>query len=121
MPQVFPDGEFLYYDKGDLYPEECSVWRLPVEGGEETMVLDSVACGNSVVVGERGVYFFSKPDEKGHSEIRFRDLMTGETRKLLTIEQQVTAWISVAPDGRTLLYSQNDQAGSDLMLVENFR
>ena len=29
--------------------------------------------------------------------------------------------IALSPDGRTLLYSQIDDAGSDLMLVENFR
>jgi hypothetical protein len=29
--------------------------------------------------------------------------------------------MSVSPDEHWLLYSQVDQAGSDLMLVENFR
>jgi predicted Ser/Thr protein kinase len=30
-------------------------------------------------------------------------------------------FLAVSPDDRTILYSRNDQAGSDLMLVENFR
>jgi hypothetical protein len=29
--------------------------------------------------------------------------------------------IAVSPDGRTILYTQLDEAGSDLMRVENFR
>jgi hypothetical protein len=29
--------------------------------------------------------------------------------------------LSISPDGRWVLYTQMDQAGSDLMLVENYR
>jgi hypothetical protein len=29
--------------------------------------------------------------------------------------------VAVSPDGRWILYTQFDQAGSELMLVENFR
>jgi Tol biopolymer transport system component len=29
--------------------------------------------------------------------------------------------LSVSPDGRWILYTQVDQAGSDLILVDNFR
>jgi hypothetical protein len=32
-----------------------------------------------------------------------------------------THQITVSPDGRTILYTQLDDAGSDLMLVVNFR
>jgi hypothetical protein len=29
--------------------------------------------------------------------------------------------LTVAPNGRSILFAQMDQSGSDLMLVENFR
>ena len=29
--------------------------------------------------------------------------------------------MTVSPEGQTILYSQYDESGSDLMLVENFR
>jgi len=119
VPQESPDGKFLYYQKG--YPESCSVWRMPVGGGEESKVLDSVHCAGRWALGGQGIYFFAKPDEKGQSDIRFYEFATGRISKILTVEREVQDWIEVSPDGRTILYTQIDEAGSDLMLVENFR
>ena len=90
-----------------------------VEGGEETKVLDSVAL--IWTVGKEGIYFITGPDQQGHSAICVHEFATGKTRKLTTIERPVSFGMDVSPDGRTLLYSQLDEAGSDLMLVENFR
>ena len=53
--------------------------------------------------------------------IRFYEFATRKIQKLLTIERPVHLAIAVSPDGRTILYTQLDEAGSDLMLVENFR
>jgi Tol biopolymer transport system component len=38
----------------------------------------------------------------------------------LSIERSA-GYPAVSPDGRSIIYQQQDQAGSDLMLVENFR
>ena len=43
------------------------------------------------------------------------------SRKILTTEREVDEAIAVSRDGRTILYTQRDEAGSDLMVVENFR
>ena len=122
-PLESPDGKSLYFMKGDNYPEQCSVWKLPVAGGEETRVLDSILCNGSWEVREEGIYYFAKPDEKGRSEIRLHEFATGRTRKILMLDLQsfAFAWLTASPGGRTILYSKYDQAGSDLMLVENFR
>ena len=40
MPKESPDGMFIYYQTG--WPTQCSVWKMQVGGGEETMVLDAV-------------------------------------------------------------------------------
>jgi hypothetical protein len=37
-----PDGKFFYYAKGRRMP---GIWRIPVEGGEETLVLDEHKAG----------------------------------------------------------------------------
>ena len=113
------DGKFLYYDKG--WPSNYSIWRVPTSGGTETQVVDSVHPEGGWVVLGKGIYFISKPDEKGLSLIRFKDLDTGSIRTIAPIEGRVHWGFAVSPDQRTFLYSQFDDAGSDLMLVENFR
>jgi len=119
MPQESPDGKFLYYKKYTAY--SCSVWRMPVGGGEEARVITSVHPPGGHRVREQGIYFFRAPDGQGHSDICFYEFATGKTRKILTIERPIGFYIEVSPDGRTILYNQVDQVGSDLMLVENFR
>jgi Tol biopolymer transport system component/predicted Ser/Thr protein kinase len=121
LPQESPDGKFLYYMKADRYPDQCSVWRMPTGGGEETRVVDSTSCYSPYRAVERGIYFVTPSDEQRRCEMRYRDLSTGEMRKIVTIEQQLAGFIDVSSDGRTILYTQVDEAGSDLMLVENFR
>ena len=83
---------------------------MPVGGGEETKVLDSVHFTGLWTVGKEAIYFFTQPDEKGHSDIRFYEFATGKTRKILTIERRVDTHIAVSPDGRTILYPQLDRS-----------
>lgn len=118
-PQESPDGKFLYYSKG--WPNPLSVWRMLVEGGEETKILDSVNPGTMWTVGPKGIYFFASADGKGRSDLRLYEFATSKTRKLLTVERSLGYGLTVSPDDRTVLYTQVDEAGSDLMLVENFR
>ncbi|HSB14935.1 MAG TPA: hypothetical protein VLE22_10785, partial [Bryobacteraceae bacterium] len=119
LPHESPDGKFVYYSKGWPFPQ--SVWRVPAEGGEKTKVLDAVHPYGLWTVGKEGIYFFTVPDKKRHSDLSIYEFATGKTRKILTIERRVATFIAVSPDGRTILYPQVDEAGSDLMLVENFR
>ncbi len=64
---------------------------------------------------ERGIYFITP----SRSDISYHDFSSGTTRKILTVER--AHFIEASRDGRTILYTQVDGAGSDLMLVENFR
>jgi len=121
LPQVSPDGKYLYYMKPDRYPEECSVWRVPAGGGEETVVLGSTACHPAYAVGEQSIYFFTPSDKQDRKDLTLYEGPTGRTRKIMTIEQPEAMYMAVSPDGRTILYTRTYQSGSDLMLVENFR
>jgi len=114
-----PDGKFIYYHK--RWQRDLSVWRVPVEGGEEVKVLNPVNADGRWTLGRDGIYFFTPPDKQGQCDIRLYEFSTGKIRKILTVAKGILEQIAVSPDSRTILYTQLDEAGSDLMLVENFR
>ena len=73
-------------------------------------------------VTDKGIYFITKPAEPGaHPTIRFYAFADGSTRLIATLEKPVCMGLSIAPDGRSLLYSQVEREDADLMLVEGFR
>jgi len=119
IPQESPDRRFIYYIK--LVGTPCSVWKMPVGGGEETGILDSVHCAGQWAFWKEGIYFFRPASEKGHSDICLYEFAIGKISKVLTIERPIFYYIEASPDGRTILCTQLDQAGTDLMLIENFR
>jgi hypothetical protein len=108
------DGKFVYFSK-DRW--QSSIWRVPVGGGEETKIVES-ALGQAFVVASKGIYFVSWPDVKTVQFLRFA---TGKVTTIATIKRRAEWGLSVSPDERYVLYTQNDQIGSDLMLIENFR
>lgn len=114
-----PDGKFLYYGKG--WPNEYCLWRVSTSGGEESLVVDSLHPRGGQVVADEGIYFISKPDDKGVSHIRFKDSASSELRTIAPIRGRVGWGLTVSPDRRSFLYTRAEPTGSDLMLVENFR
>jgi Tol biopolymer transport system component len=111
-----PDSQWVYYTKSD---GASSLWRVPTEGGEEAQVLESVD-QRAFAVAKEGIYFIPRPDSAGCNAIQFFNFGTKRIRPIATIEKPLFLYVSVSPDGRWILFSQADQVGSDLMLVENF-
>src|SRR5439155_9033447 len=99
-----PDGQFLYYEKG--WPDNYGIWRVPTNGGKETLVVDSLDPQGGHVVVDQGIYFISKPDEKGISSIRFKDFATGSIRTIVPIKGRVSWGLAVSPDRHSFLYTQ---------------
>jgi Tol biopolymer transport system component/DNA-binding winged helix-turn-helix (wHTH) protein len=116
-PQESSDGRFLYYVKGGK--EITSLWRVPVEGGDETQVLTSVCCLNFAVM-DQGIYFIPEPPPEGNSSVKFLNFATGKTTTIAKLSGSSGYGSSVSRDGKWLLYSQYEQKGADLVLVENF-
>ena len=120
-----PAGEFLYYVKR-LDDRDIALWKIPVSGGEESKVLDSVA-GRNFAILPGGIYFMQVPkegDRDPSASIRFLNLADGRVEIIARLPSntiQVTQGLDVSPDGQTILYSQVDDISSDLMLIEGFR
>ena len=63
--------------------------------------------------------FTSSPARRPlHSEIL--EFRTGRQRILAKLDDHII-YLSLSPDRKSILYSQNERAGSDLMLVEHFQ
>jgi hypothetical protein len=92
-----------------------------VEGGEETLVLEQLAATLWGYWGltQEGIYFY---DAATHA-IEFFSFATRKVTKVVTPERDPLFFnpgFSVSPDGRWILYAQNDISASHIMLVDNF-
>jgi hypothetical protein len=97
--------------------------RSPIEGGQATKILEGLSSYISLAIVNGGVYFvpLQRP-----SSIRFLSFTTNQIRPVSSLEKPIEVseeggGLAVSPDGRWILCTQFDQAGSELMLVENFR
>jgi Tol biopolymer transport system component len=111
------DGQYLYFTKGE---RDASLWRMSIDGGGEAQVLPSVYRYNFAVT-RRGIYFTPNREKDGSSSVEFLNFASGRVTQVAKIEKSLDLGITVSPDGQTVLYTQIDYEGSDLMLVENFR
>ena len=116
--QESPDGRFLYYLKDGR--EFTSLWKVPVEGDDETQVLESVCCSNFAVV-DQGIYFIPEAPPGDNSSLKVFNFGTRKVTTLAELSGLAAYGFSVSPDSHWLLYSQYEQQGADLWLVENFR
>ena len=113
------DGRFVYYLLNGVEGGNTELRRVPVEGGEEIRIIESL-CAQDFAVAEHGIYFFSGCENPAVQRFNFA------TRKVETVakaEGGMAYGFSVSPDSRWLLYAVYDNAReqSDLMMVEKFR
>lgn len=114
------DGKFLYFNKALA---ATSLWKVPIQGGQASKVVDGLSSYISLAIVNGGVYFV--PQQK-RTSIHFLSFATSMIKPVANLEKPVEGFgpdgsLSVSPDGRWILCAQFDQAGSELMLVENFR
>ena len=116
--QESPDGGHLYYVPGQ---HSDALWRVPIEGGEAARITPNLRHSSNYKVSPEGVYFVSAQADDAGASIHFLDFASGDTHNVVEIPRQIQHGLSVTKDGKNLIWSQLDQTGADLMLVENFR
>jgi Tol biopolymer transport system component/tRNA A-37 threonylcarbamoyl transferase component Bud32 len=114
------DGKSVYYAKLDA----PGIWKVPAAGGEETRVLDRGGVAVWALTGQ-GICFFDLNGSTGIA-LKFYNFATGKVTLLRQFSKDTSVdtgatSLSVSPDGGWILYTQLDQSGSNLMLVENYR
>jgi Tol biopolymer transport system component len=114
-----PDGKYLYYAKGR---SAAGVWRKRLPNGPEESVLERVKPGywGSWAVVENGIYF---SDQTGASPggIFFYEFSNQKIRQIGEVNKPFAVTDSafaVSPDRRYILYTQIDQSGSDIKIME---
>jgi Tol biopolymer transport system component/DNA-binding winged helix-turn-helix (wHTH) protein len=116
------DGQFVYYSKGFNVD---GLWKVAVNGGEEVQVLDFPKAGfwGYWALVETGIYFVNSVSVR-HAALQFLSFARRGVVPVATLDGNPVPYepgIAVSPDGRWILYTQEDNRSSDIMLVENFR
>ncbi len=121
VPEESPDRQWIYYS-GHPVVRATNLRRAPSRGGEATDVFPEQVAGRNFVVAEAGIWYLTpSPSVKEGSLLRFFDFASKTTRTVHRTEHPVGPGLTLAPDGRRILFTQQDRRGSDLMVVENFR
>ena len=116
------DGQYFYYAKGRSMP---GIWRVPVAGGEESLIVDHHQAGlwRYWAVTDKGIYF-ATAETASHPIIEFFNFATEKITTIAKLNKplfKTDPGLAVSPDEKSLLLVQMDQKGSDIMLMENFR
>ena len=116
------DGKSLYYAKGI---DVDGLWSVAVNGGEEAPVLDfpKASFWGYWALVETGIYFVNT-EARPQPALQFLSFAERRVVHVATLDRKPVPFVSgiaVSPDGRWILYTQEDHRSSDIMLVENFR
>ena len=115
------DKEWLVYSRPNRGNDRLeSLWKRSLRAGSaevrlvESIYLEQWTLGSDTL-------FYKAPSATG-PELRRRNLATGLDTFLarVPVPSLPETPLSVSPDGRSLLFAQNDSSGADLMFAESF-
>lgn len=108
-----PDGEYLYYTKF----RDTGMWRMPIQGGQETQFLPGVQMlyDESFVI--RGDSLVFKEMEEGQIAIKKLDLKTSEVSLITTVDSARLRNFSLNKDATKMLFEQDVKARESDVVV----
>jgi Tol biopolymer transport system component/DNA-binding winged helix-turn-helix (wHTH) protein len=105
------DGKFLYFAKF----QDPGIWRMPLNGGEETRILDAPEYWFNWSLTNDGIYFLDG------TSIQFFDFARRQKHSILTLDRDASDGLAISPDHKSLLFAQAKLSEANIVLVENFR
>jgi Tol biopolymer transport system component len=124
LQQVIPGGVvFPQFHNGRLYfTRRRRVWSTAPDGSDERLVVDARVNTMSSWQPWRDKIVYIRTIGPQTGTIEVFDLNTHQTQELAQVPGiGPFAGLTVSPDGQFIMYSSRDTAGSDIMLVENYR
>jgi Tol biopolymer transport system component/DNA-binding winged helix-turn-helix (wHTH) protein len=112
------DGQWLYF----THRGKAGLWRMPGGGGEETVVLNQLQPLDWLnwTLTPTGIYFITRPTPDV-PQLAFYEAQSQQTRALQSLPRLLyKSGLSVAPDGKTLLYTKLEKSEADLILMDSF-
>jgi len=111
------DGRFLYYAKFS----GCGVWRRSLETGEESRLPMNVCNWYEWAVARSGIYFLNL-DFPPNGRIEFFDFARGQSTPVFALDRAASDFggLALSPDGKSLLFGQNELNESYIMVMKNF-
>jgi Tol biopolymer transport system component/serine/threonine protein kinase len=116
-----PDGKWIYYARGRSV---AGLWRIHPDGTGEQPVLERLKPGFWAywAIARDGVYFADRDSEKGTFALYLLREGRREPQRIAIFDKPLMVGdqgIALSPDERTLLFTQIDQSGSDILMVEH--
>ena len=113
-----PDGKYLYYRRGG---GGAGLWRVLSGGGEQSVPeLAGAGYWRYWTMTKTGIYFVFHSEYSPY-KIMFYDLSSNRVREIAATEISpisVYPGLGASEDGKIILYTQNDQNTSSIMLAE---
>ena len=111
------DRTVVYYYALD----NTGIWSVPVDGGQSVKVVGAAHDYSSgFAVMPEGLYYAAPPHSGRERFIRFYSFSTRTSMPVALARQPFGFGMTVSPDSKYVLFDQQYDAGSDLMMVESF-